>query len=155
MYNRIKKLLDTLLGNKRIKGIWYTIVNNDIIMKIYLCFTFVLLLTGLLTGIIFIRLYRQNYLRSYTELLTKQGRTIAKRVSKFERNGKLEKFQRYSTYIDEIENSENINATTYDITNDKNKLRRIRYVPLSIPIVCLSIIDIIIIAPLTSSFSLL
>lgn len=107
MYNRIKKLLDKLPGNKWIKSIWFTIVNNDIIMKIYLCFTFVLVLTGLLTGIIFIRLYRQNYLRSYTELLTKQGRTIAKRVSKFERNGKLEKFQRYSTYIDEIENSEN------------------------------------------------
>ncbi|HBA97031.1 MAG TPA: hypothetical protein DCZ23_02885 [Lachnospiraceae bacterium] len=107
MYNRIKKLLNQLLEKAQIKNIWLAVINNDIIMKIYLCFTFVLLLTGLLTGIIFIRLYRQNYLRSYTELLTKQGRTIAKRVAKFERNGKLGKFQKYSTYIDEIESSEN------------------------------------------------
>ena len=107
MYSRIKEGLHKLLSKSQIKSMWLAIVNNDIIMKIYLCFTFVLVLTGLLTGIIFIRLYRQNYLRSYTDLLTKQGHTIAKRVSRFERNGKLDKFQRYSTYIDEIENSEN------------------------------------------------
>lgn len=107
MYSRIKEGLHKLLSKSQIKSMWLAIVNNDIIMKIYLCFTFVLVLTGLLTGIIFIRLYRQNYLRSYTYLLTKQGHTIAKRVSRFERNGKLDKFQRYSTYIDEIENSEN------------------------------------------------
>lgn len=109
MYNRIKEFLRKLKlpVMSHFKNVWLLIVNNDIIMKIYLCFTFVLVLTGLLTGIIFIQLYRQNYLRSHTELLTKQGCTIAKRVSKFEKNGKLDKFQKYSTYIDEFENSEN------------------------------------------------
>lgn len=120
MYNRMK----SILHKTRIKSILLTVVNNDIVMKIYLCFTFVLLLTGLLTGIIFIRLYRQNYLRSYTELLTKQGHTIAKRVSVFERKGKLDKFQNYTTYIDEIENSENTDIWIISNESAQNPLAR-------------------------------
>jgi len=108
MYNRIKGFFHKITRDKKVKGIFFMIINNDVIMKIYLCFTFVLVLTGLLTGTIFIRLYRHNYLRSYTELLTQQGHTIAKRVSAFERRGRTNQFQRYSTYIDEIfEKAEN------------------------------------------------
>lgn len=103
----VKKLRSHINNKvKRLVSIFVMIRNNDIVMKIYLSFTFVLVLTGLLTGVIFIRLYRQNYLRSYTELLTKQGHTISKRVSSFERNNRMRQFQKYSTYIDELENAE-------------------------------------------------
>ena len=58
------------------------IKGNDISIRIYVSFAFVLIFTGLLTGAIFINLYQKNYVRSYTELLTKQGKMISKRVSK-------------------------------------------------------------------------
>lgn len=104
------------------KNIWFKVIKNDIAFKIYLCFTFVLVLTGLLTGIIFIRLYRQNYLHSYTELLTKQGRTIANRVAIFEKNGRIERFLKYSTYIEEIEEDENTDVWIISYESSQNPL---------------------------------
>ena len=107
MYNRVKGIWNKFLKKSHIKKVWQFIIKSDIVVKIYLSFTFVLVLTSLLTGIIFIRLYRQNYIRSHSELLAKQGRRIARRVASFERNGRIEQFQKYSTYIDEIEGAEN------------------------------------------------
>lgn len=107
MYKRIKDIWNRFLKKSHIKKIWMFIIKSDIVVKIYLSFTFVLVLTSLLTGVIFIRLYRQNYIRSYSELLAKQGRRIARRVASFERKGRIEQFQKYSTYIDEIEGAEN------------------------------------------------
>lgn len=52
-------------------------------------------------------LYQQNYIRSYTKLLTKQGKIIAKRVSQFESKEKETLFERYSEYVDELERAEN------------------------------------------------
>lgn len=95
------------IKGKSIREIWVWLKNNDITAKMYISFAFVLMLTEILTCIIFIRLYRQNYVRSYTDLLTNQGRTIAKRVSSFEKRGKINQFSKYSTYIDELEKAEN------------------------------------------------
>lgn len=82
------------------------IKGNDISIRIYLSFVFVLVFTSLLTGAIFIKIYEKNYIRSYTSLLTKQGKTIARRVAKFEDRKKENQFQKYSVYIDEIERAE-------------------------------------------------
>lgn len=82
------------------------IKGNDISIRIYVSFAFVLIFTGLLTGAIFINLYQKNYVRSYTELLTKQGKMISKRVSKFASKKKQSQFQRYNVYMDEIEQAE-------------------------------------------------
>ena len=49
---------------------------NDISVRIYLSFVVVLAVSLLLTGAIFNYLYQRNYTRSYTELLTKQGKKI-------------------------------------------------------------------------------
>ena len=54
---------------------------NDISVRIYLSFVVVLAVSLLLTGAIFNYLYQRNYTRSYTELLTKQGKKIARRDS--------------------------------------------------------------------------
>lgn len=117
MFDRIKNAFRENLKKSRMKIMLHGVLGNDIVVRIYLCFTFVLVLICLLTGIIFIQLYRQNYLRSYTELLAKQGHIIAKRVSGFERNKRLERFQKYSIYIDELENAENIDV--WIISNEK------------------------------------
>ena len=95
---------------------------NDIAISMYLSFVFILILTGVLTCIIFINLYQKNYIRSYSQLLTKQGKTIAKRVSTFEHNGKYRKFQQYSTYIDEIETAEQTDVWIISNKNAENPL---------------------------------
>ena len=87
--------------------LWRFIQRNDVVLKIYTSFAFVLALTGVLIGMIFMNLYQKNYIRSYTELLTKQGKIISKHVSRFSNNQKPEAFQRYNGYIDEIEQAEN------------------------------------------------
>ncbi|MCX4326060.1 MAG: ATP-binding protein [Lachnospiraceae bacterium] len=124
MYNRIKEMQNRFLKKLQVKKIWFFIVKNDVVAKIYLSFTFVLVLTSLLTGIIFIRLYRQNYIRSHAELLAKQGKKIAKRVARFERNGKIEQFLNYSTYIDEIESAENTDVWIISNENASRPLNK-------------------------------
>lgn len=79
---------------------------NDITVKIYLSFVFMLAVTLLLTGVIFIHLYQRNYIRSYTRLLTKQGKKIARRVARFQTNENIGQFEKYSVYVDEIESAE-------------------------------------------------
>ena len=64
-------------------------------------------LTGVLIGLIFMMLYQKNYIRSYTRLLTRQGKIIAKHVSSFSDKKQPARFERYNTYIDEIERAEN------------------------------------------------
>ena len=83
------------------------IQENDVVVKIYTSFAFVLALIGVLTGIIFISLYEKNYIRSYTKLLTRQGKIISRRVSNFAYKKKEEKFQQYNVYVDELEQAEN------------------------------------------------
>lgn len=79
---------------------------NDLAVRIYLSFVIMLAVTLVLTGIIFIYLYQRNYIRSYTQLLTKQGKKIARRVARFQMKDNLEQFEKYSVYIDEIESAE-------------------------------------------------
>ena len=83
------------------------IQENDVVVKIYTSFAFVLALIGVLTGLIFISLYQKNYIRSYTKLLTRQGKIISRRVSNFAYKKKEEKFQQYNVYVDELEQAEN------------------------------------------------
>lgn len=80
--------------------------HNDIAVRIYVSFAFVLAITLVLTGIIFIRMYQKNYIQSYTSLLTRQGKKISRRVTKFYANKNKEQFQKYTIYIDEIERAE-------------------------------------------------
>lgn len=90
---------------KRILFIRY-IQKNDVVLRIYTSFAFLLTLTGVLIGVIFMMLYEKNYIRSYTQLLTSQGKAISKRVSGFADGKRAARFQKYTTYIDEIEQAE-------------------------------------------------
>lgn len=87
--------------------LWRMIQRNDVVLKIYTSFAFVLALTGVLIGMIFMNLYQKNYIRSYTKLLTKQGKIISRHVSRFSNNQNQAAFQKYSGYIDELEQAEN------------------------------------------------
>lgn len=63
---------------KKRKGrivLWRFIQRNDVVLRIYTSFAFVLALTGVLIGLIFMSLYQKNYIRSYTKLLTRQGKS--------------------------------------------------------------------------------
>ena len=104
------------------------ISGHDIILRIYISFVVVLGITGILTGIIFMQLYQKNYIRSYTSLLTKQGKSISARVEGFVKSGDITGFQKYNEYVDEIESAENtdiwivsnedsVNSLTDDFTN--------------------------------------
>lgn len=93
--------------NKKKILIWRFIQRNDVVLKIYTSFAFVLAFTGVLIGLIFMMLYQKNYIRSYTQLLTRQGKIIARHVSNFSDKEKPARFERYNTYIDEIERAEN------------------------------------------------
>ncbi len=95
---------------------------KDIILRIYFSFAFVLALTAVLIGVIFMELYQTNYLDSYTKTLNRQSKIIAKRVSRFARNDKIDKFMNYSTYIDEIERAEETDVWIVSDENAKNPL---------------------------------
>ncbi len=79
---------------------------NDIILRIYLSFVVLLAMTVVLIGIIFMQLYQKNYLSSYTGILNRQGRVIADRVGHLARNGRVDRFIRYSVDIDELERAD-------------------------------------------------
>lgn len=104
-------------AGKRRKAFLRYIQRNDVVLKIYTSFAFLLTLTGVLIGLIFIMLYQKNYVRSYTNLLTKQGKAISKRVSGFAARNKASLFQKYNVYIDEIERAENTDV--WIVTNGK------------------------------------
>ena len=104
----MKKIFKKLIGK---------IKENDISLRIYLSFAFILVFTSILTGAIFIKIYEKNYIRSYTSLLTKQGKTIARRVAKFQDGKRENQFQKYSVYIDELERAE---KTDIWIVSNKN-----------------------------------
>ncbi len=53
----MKKIFKKLIGK---------IKENDISLRIYLSFAFILVFTSILTGAIFIKIYEKNYIRSYT-----------------------------------------------------------------------------------------
>lgn len=88
------------------KRILRTFRGNDIILRIYLSFAFVLALAAVLIGVIFLELYEKNYLNSYTATLNRKSKVIAKKVSQYARKGKGEQFLKYFGYIDEIERAE-------------------------------------------------
>lgn len=96
---------------------------NDISVRIYLSFVVVLAVSLLLTGAIFNYLYQRNYTRSYTELLTKQGKKIARRVSKFQYKKNVGQYEKYSVYIDEIESAENTDVWILSNHKAKNALK--------------------------------
>jgi len=75
------------------------------------------------TGAIFNYLYQRNYTRSYTELLTKQGKKIARRVSKFQYKKNIGQYEKYSVYIDEIESAENTDVWILSNHKAKNALK--------------------------------
>ncbi len=79
---------------------------NDIIIRIYLSFAVILVLTAILIGVIFLRLYQNNYMESHINKLEKQASAIADRVTGFRVNGHPSRFQKYTTYLDEIESLE-------------------------------------------------
>ena len=83
------------------------IQKNDVVLRIYTSFAFLLTLTGVLIGIIFMMLYEKNYVHSYVRLLTSQGKAISKRVSGFASKDKAAGFGKYINYIDEMEQAEN------------------------------------------------
>lgn len=80
---------------------------HDISLRIYLSFVFILIVTVVLTGTIFIHMYQKNYTASYTTLLTKQGKKISKRVSNMYAKGQQNQYIKYSAYVDELEKAEN------------------------------------------------
>ncbi|MDO4167742.1 MAG: ATP-binding protein [Eubacteriales bacterium] len=92
-------------GNKR-KGLYYRLCQNGISVRIYLSFVFVLIVTLVMTGLIFNQMYQKNYINSHTELLTKQGKKVAKRVAKFYANDKLTQYEKYNVYLDELEKAD-------------------------------------------------
>ena len=96
---------------------------NDISVRIYLSFVVVLAVSLLLTGAIFNYLYQRNYTRSYTELLTKQGKKIARRVSKFQYKKNVGQYEKYSVYIDELESAENTDVWILSNHKAKNALK--------------------------------
>ncbi len=79
---------------------------NDIILRIYLSFALILVFAALLIGVVFLRLYQKNYIKSYTTTLTQQGKTISDNVTTFFKNDKSSQFMKYSGYIDDLEKSE-------------------------------------------------
>lgn len=90
---------------------------NDIIIRIYLSFVVVLAMTVSLIGVIFLRLYENNYMRSYTETLSRQGAVIAKRVGKLAKNEKKDRFSKYAADIDELQRADEIDV--WIVSNDK------------------------------------
>lgn len=80
---------------------------NDVVLRIYTSFAFLLTLTGVLIGVIFMMLYEKNYVGSYVRLLTSQGKEISRRVSSFSFKKKPIGFAKYIAYIDEMEQAEN------------------------------------------------
>ncbi len=100
---------------KLLQKIW----NHDVVLGIYASFAVVLVLTGLLTSYIFMQLYQKNYVGSYTELLTKQGKIISKRVAGFADSGAEPEFEDYNAYVDELEQAENTDV--WIIANDAAK----------------------------------
>lgn len=97
-------------------------LKNDIVVQIYLSFVIMLTVSLLLTGFIFVYLYQRNYIRSYTTLLTKQGKKIAKRVARFQTNDNLQQFEKYSVYVDEIESAEQTDVWIVSNKKAKNPL---------------------------------
>ena len=83
---------------------------NDIIIRIYLSFIIVLAVTVLLIGTIFLKLYENNYMQSYTETLSKQSTVIAKRVGKLASRGKKDRFSKYSLDIDELQRADEVDV---------------------------------------------
>ena len=83
------------------------IQKNDVVLRIYTSFAFLLTLTGVLIGIIFMMLYEKNYVHSYVRLLTSQGKAISKRVSGFASKDKAAGFGKYINYFDEMEQADN------------------------------------------------
>lgn len=95
---------------------------NDVVLKIYASFIIVLILMGVLTSLIFIRLYQKNYIDSHTKLMKNQGKMIAKRVKGFEKNLKQERFERYHVYIDELERADSTDVWIIANPNAKKPL---------------------------------
>lgn len=103
------------------------IKHNDVVLKIYASFVIVLVLTGVLTSLIFIKLYQRNYIASHTKLLKNQGKIIAKRVKSFEKKNQQKRFERYHVYIDELERADRTDVWIVANENAKKPLSE-RYV---------------------------
>lgn len=79
---------------------------NDIIFKIYVSFAVLLALMAVLIGVIFSQMYQNNYMKSYIAKLGQQSKSISKRVTRFMSNDRPGQFQKYATYVDEMEKAE-------------------------------------------------
>lgn len=97
---------ENILKREKKKRLYYYLCKNDISVRIYLSFVFVLIVTLVLTGLIFNQMYQKNYINSHTELLTKQGKKVARRVAKFYANDKLSQYEKYNVYLDELEKAD-------------------------------------------------
>lgn len=105
-----------LMLRKRVKAQWQ---KSDITLRIFLSFAFVLSVSLIFTGVLFNSMYSKNYIRSYTKLLTRQGKKISNRVGIMSRKNKISNFEKYSLYIDEIEQAEQTDI--WIISNKKAK----------------------------------
>lgn len=92
---------------------------NDVMMRIYVSFALILGFTGVLIGLIFVTLYEKSYIGSYTELLSRQGKIIARHVAKFDQNENQKQFEKYSIYVDQLEQAENTDV--WIVANPKAK----------------------------------
>lgn len=104
---------------RRIKRMGRTLQRNDVVLRIYVSFAFILAFTGILIGLIFVTLYEKSYIGSYTELLTRQGKIIANHVARFERKEQQKQFEKYSIYVDQLERAENTDV--WIVANPKAK----------------------------------
>lgn len=101
---------------KKENKIYHFLCQHDVSLRIYSAFSLVLIVTLVLTGLIFIRLYQKNYIASYTELLTKQGKKVSKRVAKFYANDNVTQYEKYCVYLDELEKAEKTDV--WIVSND-------------------------------------
>ena len=79
---------------------------HDISVRVYLAMVFLTTLTAILIGMIFMKQYRTSYLDSQINMLTQQGESISKRVTRFATAEKPTQFGKYNRYIEELESAE-------------------------------------------------
>ena len=83
-------------------------IHNRLFFKLYLNYAVMLLITALLIGLIFIRLYDDSIVETYQEQLQNQAKNISERMSKFIINGQYDEALDYVFYSKEISGSDDI-----------------------------------------------
>ncbi len=98
------------------------IKKNDLLMKIYLAFFVMLILTAVTVGSIFIYMYRDMYVSAYKNTLIKQGNNISSKISSLASENKSGKYLKYISYIEELEQSDQTEVWVLSNSDAKNPL---------------------------------